>query len=863
MPFKPRSPGYTNLLRANRPLHRVNGDGPIPCKVMLIGEKPGRSEAEEGKPFVGPAGILLNEVFLPSAGLDRSSIFVTNLVKEFTEYGKPTPEEIARDKGDLEMELAIVNPDIVGLMGTFAVENVLGWDKAEMERNHGIPVHMPDLSGRVALPIYHPAAAMYSADTMPLIIQDFWVLAELVDGTYDWDSRVDKFAGIERYEESRTTGRVVSRAAVDTEGSAKRPWCLTWTAQPGQSELIRPGTKPFGFDSDIVWLHNSLHDLPVLKTMGIELGDDQFRDTMVYAYLLCTEPQGLKPLSWRHCGMEMMSYDEVIHDADRDRALEYLIGADAVEWEGTPPYVIVEGGKARVKTPHSINRRIRSILNDYDKRQGTEDEVDPRKRWEGVDDYVKQEVVDTMGPMPEATLDDVDPAVAKVYACRDSDATFRVAPILERKIDQMGLRDVANIDHRIIPMVARMQEVGAPIAGPEYWNQLITKCETIMGQKKLAIYQLTGAQINPDSGDQVAELLYDQLKMVPSKMTEGGKNKLPRGKTDDKSLEKLVSQHPVIDMVLDYREASKVRSSFAITFLRIAARGESRVHCNFRITRVSSGRLAATNPNLLAIPVRSKLGKEVRGGFVAEEGRILGEYDEDQIEMRQLAHESRDEKLLALFIAGDKDIHTETASGVFGVRTQDVLTEQRYAAKRVGFGIITGITEHGLYDQMALARARRPDGKEWTKDDCKLMIKGWFGVYPGALAFLEGCRAEARRTGMARDMWGRIRYLPGVWSPVKWVAEEAERQSHSFIISAGAQGVMKVAMDHIWRNIMKARMFGTDPILQIHDSLLFEMDDDKEQMSIMDTMMVHYLTTTTKLRVPIKAKGGFSKAWSH
>lgn len=845
-----------SILGRNRPLHRVHGEGPCPCRVMLIGEKPGRTEAEQGRPFIGLTGSMVSEIYLPLAGMKREEVYITNLVKEFTEYGKPTQEEIDRDSDELNSEFIAVAPIVVGLLGTYAVEAVLSGERAELERVHGIPTRIPN-DPCIYLPMYHPAAALYSVETMPHIIEDFKVLARLAKGEYDWLSREDQWAGREIYRSLECDSvDVHGPSAADTEGSRKRPWCMTYSVQPGISMMVKPG-QPATFDG-LVWLHNSLHDLQVLAAMGIVLEDEQFIDTMVLAYLLCLEPQGLKLLAYRHCGMSMMSYDDVIMEADRARATEYLVGVDAVQWEVVQPYVIIEGGKAKVHKPQSINQRVRRILNDYNKREGTEDPVDPRKRWGGVEDYIKQEVVEALGEMPEATLDDVDPESAKNYACRDSDATIRLGPILERKINEMGLGGVSEIDHHVIPMVNRMQEVGAPIAPAPYWERLIEKCDDQMGRAKYRILQATGAEINPDSGDQVAALLYGQLKMIPPKMTESG----ARGATNDKSLEQLVGQHPCVDMVLDYREASKVRSSFASVFLRASRRDETRIHCNMRITRVSSGRLAATNPNLLAIPVRSALGKEVRGGFSAPDGRVLGDWDLDQIEMRVLAHESRDLKLVELFAAGDKDIHRETAASMFGIRPEEVRAEQRYAAKRVGFGVITGITEYGLVDQMALARARRPDGQNWTKDDCRQMIEEWFKVYVGAKEYLEACKEEARQTGISRDMWGRVRYLPGVWSKVKWVAEEAGRQSHSHKIQAGAQGIIKRAMWPIWKDVCKWRLGGADPLLQVHDELLFEMDDDKEWQQVVDQTVIYHLCNTTKLIVPIKAKGGFGRSWA-
>lgn len=238
--------------------------------------------------------------------------------------------------------------------------------------------------------------------------------------------------------------------------------------------------------------------------------------------------------------------------------------------------------------------------------------------------------------------------------------------------------------------------------------------------------------------------------------------------------------------------------------------------------------------------------------------------------MRWMADESGDETLIKLFVDGDKDVHTQTASDMFGVAYGNVAVEQRYAAKRVGFGVITGITEYGLVDQMALARAKRTDGKDWTKDDCKSMIDAWFKIYGGVKRFMVAAGDEVYATGMARDRWGRIRYLPGVWSPIPEIAAEARRQASSFKIQAGAQGYMKQSMKSVWDYVIKPHMYNYDyddrwpiePLLQIYDSMVFEMDEKLAEGGIgADIVMCLTKTVESKRGVPFTAKGGYGKTW--
>jgi uracil-DNA glycosylase family 4 len=842
-------------------LKRVPGEGSVPARVMLIGERPGLHEAEAGRPFVGVSGQILDRC-LTNAGLSRKEIYVTNLVKDYQEYDKPTSEEVLRDEEELRAEILCVDPDVIGTLGTFATEWVLTESRAGLDKHHGVPTWIgPDnkhARRRLVVPCYHPAAGLYSSNNLALTGSDIISVAMAAEGRLL--PPVDEFGGELDYAlDPNPEIGAIGECGVDTEGSYRRPWCLTWSIRPGHARLVLPGHSP-QFHRRI-WLWNSLHDLPVMRAMGIRVDDEQFIDLMVQQYLLCIEPQGLKESSYRNLGMVMDSYPDIIAEADYAKAMEYLleVEARAEEWSIAEPYVLIEGGIAKVKKPQSVARRVANILRDVrtgkTNKQG--EPTDPRYRWNQVDDVIKRPVVETIGEMPEATLDDVPFEDALKYACRDADATLRNAPIVEAKIDEMGLRRVSEIDHAIIPMIDRMQEVGIKLADKVEWDTLERTCDEQMGRSKFGIYTATGADINPDSGDQVAELLYTQLAITPPKMTKGG----DRGSTIDKALETIRTHRDIIDLVLDYREASKVISSFINPLRKLSQVGDGRVRCNFRITRVSSGRLAATNPNLLAIPVRSDLGKCIRERFIASDGKTLGEWDLDQVEMRYMADESGDPLLCTIFNEGKVDIHRQTAAWTFGVPYDQVVTEQRYAAKRVGFGVITGITGHGLVDQMNLARARRPDGQPWTEADCDTMIDEWFKIYKRVKSYMDRCKEETYATGVSRDRWGRIRYLPGIWSPLPWVADEAGRQSHSHKIQAGAQGLMKQAMAWIWKNVCKVTP-EVEPLLQVHDSLMLEVPDREDVKEFVSDMTVFGLTNTTKLCVPLKAKGSYGKSWA-
>jgi DNA polymerase-1 len=262
----------------------------------------------------------------------------------------------------------------------------------------------------------------------------------------------------------------------------------------------------------------------------------------------------------------------------------------------------------------------------------------------------------------------------------------------------------------------------------------------------------------------------------------------------------------------------------------------------------------------MAQPVRTDLGLEIRKGFVCEEDHVLGEWDLDQVEMRVMAHISEDETMGRLFRDEKSDIHTQTAMWVFGIKNAADVDKMlhRYPAKRIGFGVVNGITGVGLHAQFLLVNITK-----YSVGDCDDMIKGWFGIYKGVKNYLEKVKSQARRYGYVSDMWGRVRYTPGIHSDFQWVREGAEREATNHMIQAGAQGLIKLAMAEIWNETLPKYWLEkvyVEPILQVHDSLLFEIQDGAQEIIGPDVNAV-MCSVGKGLRVPIKSKFGFAKTW--
>ena len=681
---------------------RVPGIGPVPARCMFIGERPGADESRVGRPFVGPSGRVM-DTYLEAANVSRESLYITNLVKTFRDYAKPTAQDIAEDHDELIAEISIVNPEVIGLVGAYAVTGVLGTEKAELEKCHGVPVRVQSLFGGeiagnwIVLPMYHPANAYHAPEMSPSVLDDFLRLGQLLDGEMQPIENRITHPEYELLRDTRSLLAIIEDhdwISIDTEFSPNgRTWSAQISCAYGSGYMIRADESKRSRDlfealnswlcrtRPLVILHNSLADLDKLRQVGIDIVADEipFIDTMVLAYLLCCEPQGLKPLAYRWSGMEMQDYSEVLGDVGYHIAMEYLGKVMETEWPEPEPEIITEGGRQRVKKPQGVNKLVKRILADVKSKKVLKDgsTTDPRERWKKLNDAAKTPVIAAMGDMRIPDLGDIDERVAIDYGCRDADATGRIYPHLAEKIKVIELEQVAELDHSLLPMVDRMQEVGIQLAGVEFWDKLEAKCQRQMDKASWAVYQILGREINIGSDDQVAEVLYGPksaggMGLIPPSMTESGK----RGSVKAVCLEDLLDQSPMIQHVMDYGEAQKIKGTYIEPLRALCQQGDGRAHSTIRITRTTTGRLSMADPPLHQIPIMTDLGREIRDGFIAPEGKVLASYDFSHLEMRMCAHDSRDPELMRMFWE-DRDIHAETACKIFSVPMSALSVDNR------------------------------------------------------------------------------------------------------------------------------------------------------------------------------------------
>lgn len=873
----------------------VPGVGPSPSRVMLVGEGPGKQEDRYREPFVGPTGQLLTGInsydgrsIFEEVGLVREEMYITNIVKRrVQDDADPTPEEVELFRPDLLAELDRVQPEIVIAAGGFATRFFLGEDAA-LDQLHGLPQVSTDY-GVAVVPCYHPASMLHDSDNAQVVYWDYLQAARFIRGEIDVHvpkpSKV-KVLPLNELLEWPTLGM---HAGVDTEDLVSgEPWCATLSDREGAAFFIEASDSAAldrfrqffrRAQSMTCYIHNSLHDLDVLRKLGVELttglfwgsGPVRVVDTQVLAYEQGRlHTQGLKNLVYRLLDVEMTGYMEVVGPVAQQRALDYLNHAyldtddprlPVREWHKPEPemYWDDEARKLKTRRPQGVGQRLKRILSDHTKKPST----DLLERWANIPEHLQQEVEEVLGPFPRTDLSHCDRTRAIHYACSDAAWTRALGRYLETRHVQMNLNPIARLDHGQIPMVERMEKVGLP-ANKEYFLTLGAEMKQMQAEVAETLSMVVGRPVNPNSSDQVAQLLYDEMKLPVVKMTKAHKPS-----TGKKALQHLRESNLLVDYIMEAREYGKIDDAFCQNIARriFTTEGEERAFYELMTTRVKTGRLASKNFNALAIPTRTELGRRIRYGFKCQPGRLLGTWDLNQIEMRVMAHLANDPLMVEVYNRSarkwakwDRDLHIFTASKVYGCKPQDVKKAWRTACKSTGFGIIMGITGKGLSDQMRLYGL---DPEEWPEEACDKLIQEWLKLFQGVADFQMNTRAEARRTGQVRDMFGRKFELPQTRCPLSWIREEALRQSHALVVQSSAQGIEKMAMAQLHQDLLpqfRAEWgWYVEPCLQVHDELILEFDE--EAADLLDALMLDTLTTQVVMRVPVEAGGAIGQSW--
>ena len=409
----------------------------------------------------------------------------------------------------------------------------------------------------------------------------------------------------------------------------------------------------------------------------------------------------------------------------------------------------------------------------------------------------------------QISMSEVNIEQAAPYAAADAETVIRLKPLLEKELAAFP-RLVALFDEIEMPLItvlADMEMAGIAL-DREFFTGFSVQLDERMKTIEQSIYQSVGRTFNINSTQQLSDILFNTLRLAPpdrSNKTASGHYSTAAG-----VLDLLSGQHPVVEMVLEYRELTKLKSTY-VDALPLQIHPETgRVHTSFSQTGAVTGRLSSSDPNLQNIPTKTDLGRTVRKGFIAREGNLLLSVDYSQIELRIVAHMAEDEAMLAAFRAG-QDIHATTAAAIYGVPLSKVIKEQRRHAKAINFGLIYGMSPFGLTRTTELTLAESED-----------FVKAYFLQFPGVKKYLDGIRLKTQETGYVETLLGRRRYFPLLKNPPnQTLKNREEREAINAPIQGSAADIMKIAMIRIPPALAAAGLHSR-MLLQVHDELVLE-----------------------------------------
>jgi len=423
-----------------------------------------------------------------------------------------------------------------------------------------------------------------------------------------------------------------------------------------------------------------------------------------------------------------------------------------------------------------------------------------------------------------------------------ADITLRLTEKLSNEVDDAGLRKVYDdIDLPLVPVLARMEETGVKL-DCDVLADMSRRLESDIAAKAREIYDKCDFEFNINSPKQLGDVLFNRLNLP--KPIKYGKGKTISTAVD--VLEGLAAEHDVPKMVLDYRQLSKLKSTYVDALPALLNSCTRRLHTTFNMAGSATGRLSSVNPNLQNIPIRTELGREIRAAFVAEPGFVLLAADYSQIELRLLAHFSGDKLLVEAYRTGE-DIHTLTASQVFGVPPLMVDAEHRRRAKAVNFGIVYGLSAFGLSQQIGI------DTKE-----AKHFIDAYFEKYSGVRGFIDSTLEQARRDQKVSTLFGRVRPIPDIHSKNFNLRGFAERTAVNTPLQGTAADLIKLAMIRIDADL-RERKLRSRMLLQVHDELVFEVAED--EVDTMKRLVTERMEQVHELKVPLKVEVGVGPNW--
>ncbi|OGW83726.1 MAG: DNA polymerase I [Omnitrophica bacterium RIFCSPLOWO2_01_FULL_45_10] len=439
------------------------------------------------------------------------------------------------------------------------------------------------------------------------------------------------------------------------------------------------------------------------------------------------------------------------------------------------------------------------------------------------------------------SMNEVDVQKVSNYCCEDSDVTLRLKNLFQK---ELSMKDLDKLFHDVeIPLIEVLvsMEMNGVAIDKEYLERLSKEMGKKLHHLTAKIYDMAGGEFNVNSTKQLSAILFERLKLPVVRRTKTGRS------TDEQVLRTLALVHPLPETLLEYRELSKLKSTYVDSLPQLINAKTGKIHTSFNQTVTQTGRLSSSDPNIQNIPVKTEEGKKIRMAFVPEsDDNVLLSADYSQIELRILAHFSGDKTLIEAFREG-RDIHAFTAALVFGVEEKDISPEMRNMAKTVNFGIIYGMSPYGLSQSLKI-----------EVDKSKEFIDSYFERYPDVKNYIDDLIEEARVNGYVTTILGRRRYIPEINSPDIRMRQFAERTAINTPIQGSAADIIKVAMIEVHKRLGDEGL-GSKMILQVHDELVF--DAPKKELKKICRIVKNGMEKIANLKVPIEAHIGAGRNW--
>ncbi len=443
----------------------------------------------------------------------------------------------------------------------------------------------------------------------------------------------------------------------------------------------------------------------------------------------------------------------------------------------------------------------------------------------------------------QGNMRDVPLHIIKDYSCEDADLTWQLYLLLSEKLKEFDLVNLAeNIEFPLIRVLSDMEISGVRI-DTDALKQFGYDLNTDISMLEKEIYDLAGETFNISSPKQLGEIIFDKLKIS----SDVKRTKTKIYSTSEDVLVKLSGQHPIINKVLDYRTLRKLLSTYVEALPKMINEKTGNIHTSFNQAITSTGRLSSNNPNLQNIPFREERGREIRKAFIpTDNDHILLSADYSQIELRLMAHMSKDGNMLDAF-KNNEDIHQSTAAKIFNISADQVTRDMRRKAKTANFGIIYGISAFGLSQRLNIPRS-----------EAKELIDGYFRSYPGVKEYMEYSVRMARENGYVETLMGRRRYLKDINSHNAFVRGFAERNAINAPLQGSAADIIKIAMINIHKELIKKNL-KSKMIIQVHDELVFDVF--RPELDEIKSTVFHEMENAYPLDVPLVVDCGVGDNW--